>query len=532
MSKVPEVTLVFWIIKIAATTLGETGGDTVTMTLNWGYLAGTALFVGLLVVLVVAQIRAKKFHPFLYWATIVASTTFGTTMADFADRSLGIGYTGGSTLLFACLLACSASGTGRRAPSSVNTVTTPKVEAFYWAAITFSQTLGTALGDWMADTAASATAAARWCSARRLPWSLGALFLDQRLARAAVLGGLHPDAAARRHGRRLPRQAGEQWRPRAQPPARVAVIAVFILACLLVLPQRAGRPPDAAEGAAAGDSRRSARGASAPPARLRLPGEAEVAMRGAFHHGLRARQPEIGIESLDHRVVAVAMDEMAQFGETELLVEFGVATARHVEIEPIVARRDDLDIEAAASRPDLLGHRLECGQAVPMRPRPSARRPRWRDGGWWRRPARAFAASPNFSRAASMNGISTRPSILRRCRWLISTSSVLSGIGLTCFAGGAVSSTVAGDPRPVEAIGGAPRRVPAERTAAHHIDAGGNENDADPIASGRQLAEYRDGEERGGHRAERAERGAARRAEQVDRAPVEDQGDDPVVSTP
>src|SRR5882762_11582710 len=104
-SKVPEVTLGFWIIKIAATTLGETGGDTVTMTLNWGYLAGTALFLGLLVVLVIAQIITNKFHPVLYWATIVASTTFGTTMADFADRSLGIGYTGGATLLFVCLIA-------------------------------------------------------------------------------------------------------------------------------------------------------------------------------------------------------------------------------------------------------------------------------------------------------------------------------------------------------------------------------------------------------------------------------------------
>src|SRR5438270_11908037 len=104
LSKVPEVTLTFWIIKIAATTLGETGGDTVTMTLNWGYLAGTALFVTLLVALVVAQVAAKKFHPFLYWTTIVASTTFGTTMADFADRSLGIGYVGGSSLLLLCLL--------------------------------------------------------------------------------------------------------------------------------------------------------------------------------------------------------------------------------------------------------------------------------------------------------------------------------------------------------------------------------------------------------------------------------------------
>ena len=105
LSKVPEVTFIFWIIKIAATTLGETGGDTVTMTLNWGYLAGTAIFLSLLVVFVIWQIIAKHFHPFLYWATIVASTTFGTTMADFADRSLGIGYTGGSTLLFICLMA-------------------------------------------------------------------------------------------------------------------------------------------------------------------------------------------------------------------------------------------------------------------------------------------------------------------------------------------------------------------------------------------------------------------------------------------
>src|SRR6201988_2711511 len=100
LSKVPEVTLVFWIIKIAATTLGETGGDTITMTLNWGYLAGTALFLAALVALVGLQIVAKKFHPWLYWATIVASTTFGTTMPDLADRSLGIGYTGGSSLLF------------------------------------------------------------------------------------------------------------------------------------------------------------------------------------------------------------------------------------------------------------------------------------------------------------------------------------------------------------------------------------------------------------------------------------------------
>src|SRR5229473_633379 len=152
LNEVPEVTLAFWIIKIAATTLGETGGDTVTMTLNWGYLAGTALFLAALVLLVSLQIAAKKFHPFLYWATIIASTTFGTTMADFADRSLGIGYTGGSAVLLFCLLATLGLWYWSHGSISVNTVSTPKVEAFYWAAITFSQTLGTALGDWAADT--------------------------------------------------------------------------------------------------------------------------------------------------------------------------------------------------------------------------------------------------------------------------------------------------------------------------------------------------------------------------------------------
>src|SRR3954464_10791385 len=139
LSKVPEVTLAFWVIKIAATTLGETGGDTVTMTQDWGYLAGTVLFAVILVLLVAAQIRAKLFHPILYWATIVASTTFGTTMADFADRSLGIGYTGGSSLLFVCLMAVLGVWYWSQGTVSVNTVTTPKVEGFYWAAITFSQ---------------------------------------------------------------------------------------------------------------------------------------------------------------------------------------------------------------------------------------------------------------------------------------------------------------------------------------------------------------------------------------------------------
>ncbi len=160
LTKVPAVTLWFWIIKVLATTLGETGGDSVTMT--WlgettshptanGYLIGTAIFLGALIVLVIFQVRAKRFHPFLYWATIVASTTAGTTMADFADRSLGIGYPGGSILLFACVIATLASWKWSQGSVSVQTVRTPKVEAFYWATITFSQTLGTALGDWAAD---------------------------------------------------------------------------------------------------------------------------------------------------------------------------------------------------------------------------------------------------------------------------------------------------------------------------------------------------------------------------------------------
>src|SRR5271163_3853655 len=151
MAKIPEVTLVFWIIKIAATTLGETGGDTVTMTLNWGYLLGTALFLSLLVVFVALQIAAKRFHPWLYWATIVASTTAGTTMADFADRSLGIGYAGGATVLALSVIVALALWRRSEGTISVDTVNTPKVEVFYWVAITLSQTLGTALGDWMAD---------------------------------------------------------------------------------------------------------------------------------------------------------------------------------------------------------------------------------------------------------------------------------------------------------------------------------------------------------------------------------------------
>ena len=152
-SKVPEVTLIFWIIKIAATTLGETGGDAVSMSMNLGYLVGTAIFAVIFMVAVAFQIAATRFRPFLYWTTIIATTTVGTTLADFADRSLGIGYAGGTTLLLALLLASLLVWYRTQGSVSVSTITTPRVEAFYWVTIMFSQTLGTALGDWTADSA-------------------------------------------------------------------------------------------------------------------------------------------------------------------------------------------------------------------------------------------------------------------------------------------------------------------------------------------------------------------------------------------
>jgi uncharacterized membrane-anchored protein len=151
-SKVPEVVLGFWIIKILATTLGETGGDAVTMSMNLGYAVGTLIFLAIFLAAVTFQIRCKSFNAYLYWLTIVATTTVGTTMADFVDRSLGIGYLGGSTLLLACLMGSLAVWRWSEGTISVNTITTPKAETFYWVTILFSQTLGTALGDWVADT--------------------------------------------------------------------------------------------------------------------------------------------------------------------------------------------------------------------------------------------------------------------------------------------------------------------------------------------------------------------------------------------
>lgn len=153
ISKVPEVTLIFWLIKIAATTLGETGGDTVSMSMNLGYLAGTGIFAAIFIALVIAQIRATKFNSFLYWSTIIATTTVGTTLADFADRSLGIGYAGGTLLLLTLLMGSLLIWYRTQGSISIETVNSPGVEIFYWVTIMFSQTLGTALGDWTADTA-------------------------------------------------------------------------------------------------------------------------------------------------------------------------------------------------------------------------------------------------------------------------------------------------------------------------------------------------------------------------------------------
>jgi uncharacterized membrane-anchored protein len=243
LAKVPEVTLGFWIIKIAATTLGETGGDSITMTLDWGYLAGTVLFVGLLIVLVIAQIRAKRFHPLLYWATIVASTTFGTTMADFADRSLGIGYTGGSSLLFICLVAVLALWYWSEGTISVNTVSTPKVEAFYWAAITFSQTLGTALGDWIADTGGLGYEGGALVFAVAL-LVVAALYFYTNVSRVLLfwIAFILTRPLGATVGDFLDKPVANGGLALSRPLAS-AVIAVFIIACLALLPQRAGQHP-------------------------------------------------------------------------------------------------------------------------------------------------------------------------------------------------------------------------------------------------------------------------------------------------
>jgi len=242
-SKVPAVTLTFWIIKILATTLGETGGDTVSMNLNLGYLVGTAIFLTALVVLVVLQIVARKFHPFLFWATIIASTTAGTTMADFADRSLGIGYPGGSIVLFALVLASLGAWYWSEGTVSVQTVRTPRVEAFYWTTITLSQTLGTALGDWAADSG--------------LGYGGGALVFGAGIAAVAVLYYTTRVShvllfwMAFILTRPLGATVGDFFdKPFSEGglnvsrPIASAMLAAVILILILVLPQRAGSSPN------------------------------------------------------------------------------------------------------------------------------------------------------------------------------------------------------------------------------------------------------------------------------------------------
>ena len=259
--KVPAVTLGFWIIKILATTLGETGGDTVTMTwlgettdhtVPYGYLIGTAIFGALLIALVFAQIRARRFNPWLYWATIVASTTCGTTLADFADRSLSIGYPGGSLLLLAGVLLSLFAWCRTLGTVDVNSVSGPREEAFYWVTITFSQTLGTALGDWSADPLSDGG----W----GLGYSGGALVFGASLAVLAVLyfsmkvsrvwlfwsAFILTRPLGATIGDWLDKPLGKGGLEMSRPLASAA-LAIAILALILLVPQRAGGTRKAVE---------------------------------------------------------------------------------------------------------------------------------------------------------------------------------------------------------------------------------------------------------------------------------------------
>jgi uncharacterized membrane-anchored protein len=242
-SKVPAVTLGFWIIKILATTLGETGGDTVTMTMDLGYLTGTLIFLSWLVVMIILQIAARKFHPFLYWTTIVASTTAGTTMADFADRSLGIGYPGGSILLLVCVLGTLGLWYRSQGSVAVDTVNTPEVEVFYWATITFSQTLGTALGDWTADDSGLGYQGAALVFGAALA-IVGAAYFWTRISHVLLFWAAfiltRPLGAT--VGDWLDKPLDEGGRALSRPLAS-AVIAIVMIACILAIPQKAGTHP-------------------------------------------------------------------------------------------------------------------------------------------------------------------------------------------------------------------------------------------------------------------------------------------------
>jgi uncharacterized membrane-anchored protein len=255
LSKVPAVTLTFWIIKILATTLGETGGDSVTMTWlgettpeanPFGYLIGTGIFAVALAALVWLQIWARRFNPWIYWATIVASTTAGTTLADLADRSLGIGYTGGSSLLFAAVMVSLGVWYLSERTISVDTVSTPRVEVFYWVTITFSQTLGTALGDWVADTGGFGFGGGVMLFAGALA-VVAALNYWTRISKVALFWAAfiltRPLGATA--GDLLDKPLADGGLNLSRPLASLA-IAVIMIACVAIFPQKAGRHPSAA----------------------------------------------------------------------------------------------------------------------------------------------------------------------------------------------------------------------------------------------------------------------------------------------
>jgi uncharacterized membrane-anchored protein len=260
LTKVPAVTFGFWIIKILATTLGETGGDSVSMTwlgettpeagaggLN-GYLVGTAIFGVLMLVLVSLQIRARRFNPWLYWATIVASTTVGTTLADFCTRSLGIGYPGGSLLLFGCVLASLLTWYRTTGTISVESIVSPREELFYWITITFSQTLGTALGDWIADSSLGYGGGALFFGALLLV--LAGLYFATRISRVLLFWAAfiltRPLGATL--GDFFDKPLDKGGLALSRPLASLALV-VLIVVLILLIPQRAGRHPGS-EGAA------------------------------------------------------------------------------------------------------------------------------------------------------------------------------------------------------------------------------------------------------------------------------------------
>jgi len=241
LSKVPELTFVFWMIKIAATTLGETAGDAVSMSMNLGYLVGTAIFATIFLAAVFVQIKARSFHPFIYWTTIIATTTVGTTMADFADRSLGIGYAGGSSLLLVLLLASLAVWHRTLGTVSVQSVSTPKVELFYWVTIMFSQTLGTALGDWTADSAGMGYGGSAILFCALLALIVGLYFwtnISRTLLFWAAFILTRPLGAVVGDFLDKPRDHGGLEMSRYSASA---ALLIFIVACTLIFPNRAGK---------------------------------------------------------------------------------------------------------------------------------------------------------------------------------------------------------------------------------------------------------------------------------------------------